>query len=85
MLRETCHFRDSLMLLSFNYGHGTILGQKLLVNSMKKLTPMRAIREKCMDCCCWQRKEVRLCPIVRCSLYPYRFGKRPKNDMPRAP
>ena len=43
---------------------------------MKLLTPIKAIRAKCLDCCCNQRKEVRLCPIPDCSLYPYRFGKK---------
>jgi len=45
---------------------------------VKLLTPIKAIRAKCLDCCCNQRKEVRLCPIPDCSLYPYRFGHHPK-------
>ena len=46
------------------------------------MTPMKAIRAKCLDCCCGQAKEVRLCPVQKCPLYPYRFGKRPRvgND-----
>jgi len=44
---------------------------------VKLLTPIKAIRAKCLDCCCNQRKEVRLCPIPDCSLYPYRFGHNP--------
>lgn len=47
---------------------------------MKNLTPMKAARAKCLDCCCGSSKEVRLCPVTECPLYPYRFGKRPKND-----
>ena len=45
-----------------------------------RLTPMRAIRMKCLDCCCDQVKEVRLCPCTDCSLYPYRLGHRPKAE-----
>lgn len=45
----------------------------------KILTPIQAIRAKCLDCCCGQRNEVKLCPCTDCSLYPYRMGKRPKN------
>lgn len=41
------------------------------------LTPMRAIRAKCIDCCCGQKNEVRLCPCTDCPLYPYRMGRRP--------
>lgn len=42
------------------------------------LTPIKAIRAKCLDCCCGSSKEVELCPIPDCSLYPYRFGRNPK-------
>ena len=41
------------------------------------MTPMKAIRAKCLDCCCGQYKEVELCPCSDCPLYPYRFGKNP--------
>lgn len=41
------------------------------------LTPMKSIRKKCIDCCCGQLGEVRLCPAHTCPLYPYRLGKRP--------
>ena len=44
---------------------------------MKRLTPMRAIRAKCLECSGDSSKEVRFCPIKKCALYPYRFGKRP--------
>lgn len=44
---------------------------------MKNLTPMRAIRKKCLDCCAFQPKEVTLCTAEKCPLYPYRMGKRP--------
>lgn len=44
---------------------------------MKKLTPLRAIRAKCRDCCCNQTLEIRCCPITDCPLYPYRMGHRP--------
>jgi hypothetical protein len=43
------------------------------------LTPMKAIRAKCLDCCCDSFIEVRLCTIEKCPLYPYRMGHRPKG------
>ena len=43
------------------------------------MTPMKAIRAKCLDCCCGSFHEVRLCTAEKCPLYPYRFGKRPKR------
>ena len=49
----------------------------------KKLTPMRAIRAKCLDCSCGNTAEVRECVIKDCALYPYRMGHRPKaEDLP---
>ena len=41
------------------------------------MTPMKAIRAKCLDCCCGQAAEVRLCPISDCSLWRYRDGHNP--------
>ncbi len=41
------------------------------------MTPIKAIRAKCLDCCCGQVNEVRLCPCAECALYPYRLGKDP--------
>ena len=40
-------------------------------------TPLKAIKEKCLDCCCGQAAEVKLCDIVSCPLHPFRFGKNP--------
>ncbi len=42
-------------------------------------TPVKSIRKKCLDCSCGQPKEIRLCPIINCPLYPYRMGRRPSQ------
>ena len=47
---------------------------------MKKMTPVKSIRAKCIDCCCGDLREVRECPIKNCPLWPYRMGRRPKDD-----
>lgn len=40
--------------------------------------PVKAIREYCVECCCCgSSNEVKLCPIDRCPLYAFRFGKNP--------
>lgn len=44
------------------------------------MTPIKAIRAKCLDCCCGSFQEVRLCTVQNCPLYPYRFGKRPRTN-----
>lgn len=46
---------------------------------MGKLTPMRAIRAKCLDCCCDSPTEVKLCDIKTCPLYPYKSGHKPRK------
>lgn len=44
------------------------------------LTPIKSIRQKCLDCCNGQYKEVKLCTVKNCALYPYRMGHRPKQE-----
>ena len=42
-----------------------------------KQSPIKAIREKCLDCCCGSMTEVKDCPCKRCPIYPFRLGKNP--------
>ena len=42
---------------------------------MKKVTRAKAIRLKCLDCSCYQYKEVGLCTVTDCPLWPYRYGR----------
>ena len=44
---------------------------------MEITNPVKAIREKCIDCCAGQPNEVKLCPITDCPLYAFRLGKNP--------
>ena len=46
-------------------------------------SPIKAIRAKCLDCCCDQKEEVKMCPATTCPLYPFRLGKNPfrKREM----
>jgi len=55
---------------------------------MKEVTPMKAIRQKCLDCSCGQLSEIRECPIKNCALYNFRMGyktdengKRKKREL----
>lgn len=43
------------------------------------MTPLEAIRAKCLDCCCGSTHEVKLCPCKDCALWPFRFGRNPKR------
>lgn len=47
---------------------------------MAKLTPMKAIRKKCLDCCNGSFAEVTACNVKTCALYVYRRGHRPKDE-----
>ena len=51
---------------------------------MAILTPIKAIRAHCIDCCCGNMAEVRRCELEKCTLHPYRMGHRPKgyNETP---
>lgn len=50
---------------------------------MPRLSPLKAIRAKCMDCSGQSFKEVRTCPVKSCPLWVYRMGKHPgrKREM----
>lgn len=39
--------------------------------------PIKVIRRKCLDCCCYQPEEVKLCPATDCVLFPFRSGRNP--------
>jgi hypothetical protein len=39
--------------------------------------PLKAIRAKCLDCCCGNAGEVRKCVATNCPLWPFRLGINP--------
>ena len=55
--------------------HDTLTGYDFRED--KPLRPLRAIRMKCVECCCGNVAEVRRCEMMDCTLWPYRLGKRP--------
>ncbi len=40
----------------------------------------KAIRMKCLDCCCDNMAEVRKCPAENCPLWRYRMGREIKDE-----
>lgn len=46
---------------------------------MKRLTPIKAIRQRCINCSGYSLSEVRECTHDECPLHQYRFGKRPQE------
>lgn len=45
---------------------------------MPNLSSVKAIRTHCLDCCCGDPREVRLCTVKDCALYEWRFGRSPE-------
>lgn len=45
------------------------------------LTPLQAIRQKCLWCCEGSSHEVALCPAKPCPSWPFRFGHKPTDEI----
>ena len=52
------------------------------MEEQKTLTPVKAIRAKCIECSGGNRSEADRCQIKDCPLYAYRHGKN-TNRKPR--
>ncbi len=52
---------------------GTVIG----LAGHKPMSPVEAIRRKCLDCSGQQLAEVKLCEAVTCPLWPFRAGRHP--------
>ena len=47
----------------------------------RRVTPLRAVRQECLDCSGGSANEVRLCVSKACPSWPFRFGKRPTAEL----
>lgn len=47
------------------------------LRSVRRRSPLAAIRARCVDCCAGCAKEVELCDAKNCPSWPYRFGVDP--------
>src|ERR1035437_91181 len=45
------------------------------------LTPLQAIRKKCLWCCIGSAHEGALCPAKACPSWPFRFGHKPNDEL----
>ncbi len=43
----------------------------------KRMSPLKALRARCIDCCAGSRHEVLLCTAVTCPAWPFRMGANP--------
>ncbi len=46
----------------------------------KHRNPVKVIRDKCLDCCTGSSKEVEVCAVKKCPLWPFRFGRNPYRE-----
>ena len=44
-----------------------------------RLNRAKAIKQKCLECCCDIRSEVKNCQSVECSLWRYRTGREERD------
>ena len=53
------------------------VASKILSLNFRAQNPTKAIRAKCLDCCCGNAAEVRKCVATDCALWPFRLGSNP--------
>ena len=46
-----------------------------------RITRRKAIRLKCLDCCCGNGAEVRRCELRKCPLWPFRMSNEKKAEI----
>ncbi len=46
------------------------------------MSPTKALRLRCLDCCCGQTAEVRACTTLDCPAWPFRMGRNPWREPP---
>ena len=57
--------------------HPNDMPLEILSLKFRAQNPLKALREKCIDCSCGDTSEVRKCVAVDCALWPYRMGTNP--------
>lgn len=58
-------------------GSKETLQEELRAAGHRPMSPLKALRLRCIDCCADQPNEVRLCTAVTCPLFPFRTRKNP--------
>jgi hypothetical protein len=55
----------------------TLTHDELQAIGHEPMSPLAALRARCLDCCAGSPSEVRLCTAVRCPARPFRMGSSP--------
>ena len=51
--------------------------EELIALGHSPMSPLKALRLRCIDCCAGSSLEVRLCTAVSCPAWPFRLGNSP--------
>ena len=55
----------------------TDVSVEILSEKFRAQNPLRALRARCLDCCCGDASEVRKCVAVDCPSWPFRIARNP--------
>ena len=59
-------------------------GKKMVDEGIVPITPLKAIRRKCINCSGGSKAEARRCTEVECPCWPFRMGTNPFMRMNKA-
>jgi hypothetical protein len=52
----------------------------LIAMGFERMSPMQALRDRCIDCCAGSQAEVRTCVSLNCPAWPFRMGTNPWRE-----
>ena len=87
---EATQGSDLLEISPYQADGGELIGKapaevpsEILSRYYRETNPLKAIRARCLDCCCGNASEVRKCVAVDCPSWPFRMGVNPFRQKPR--
>ncbi|MBU1085001.1 hypothetical protein KKB06_01490 [Patescibacteria group bacterium] len=74
---ETSFFVIELKKQKFTMNRSEKFNKKILaeIGKNKRISPLRAIRANCLQCCGYSIKDVKNCTATKCLFYKFRFGQ----------
>lgn len=62
--------------------HPSDVPSEFLHGAFSAKNPVKAIRARCLDCCCGDASEIRKCVATDCASWPFRMGSNPFRKKP---
>jgi hypothetical protein len=77
--------RDLREISPYPGDEGELIGKpevspEILAQYHREKNPLKALRARCMDCCCGMASEVRKCTAVMCPSWSFRMGTNPHRE-----